>query len=76
MEIDDFGASGEFNFRGVKHNVTIKTIKGGSCLTIEVEDLDSADFWKGVFETSCKFHLSLLQPNIPFNAPYLDGYTL
>ena len=53
MEIDDYGTNGEFDFKGVQHNITIKTVKGGSCLCIEVEDVQSADYWKGVFETSC-----------------------
>nr|XP_018666851.1 coiled-coil domain-containing protein 61 isoform X2 [Ciona intestinalis] len=48
---EDYTASSEYVFRGIEYYVTIKTYKGGTCLSVEVEDKVTSEQWRGNFDS-------------------------
>nr|CAB3228630.1 coiled-coil domain-containing protein 61 [Phallusia mammillata] len=48
----DYSASSEYVFRGIEYIVTLRTIKNGSVLCVEVEDKVTAEQWRGTFESN------------------------
>lgn len=52
---EDYNVKGEYIFRGIEYLITMKTLKNGTCLCVEVEDKITGDQWKGSFDSSCKF---------------------